>query len=215
MPKKLSGIQIKEIIDNFINGISIDELSKKFNCTKITINRHLNNNIDEKTYKILKKKNKQKNKFVENEENNNNHNKSLSNDCLFEEKQNEIRSIDPLFVEITPLNCEIDNEQQKDLSSIPLNEIEFPKIVYMVVDKKIELEVKLLKDYPEWQFLSENELNRKTIEIFYDLKIAKRHCSKEQKLIKVPNTKVFKMAAPFLLSKGISRIISSEKLIAL
>ena len=215
MPKKLSGIQIKEIIDNFINGFSIDELSKKFNCTKITINRHLNNNIDEKTYKILKKKNKQKNKFVENEENNNNHNKSLSNDCLFEEKQNEIRSIDPLFVEITPLNCEIDNEQQKDLSSIPLNEIEFPKIVYMVVDKKIELEVKLLKDYPEWQFLSENELNRKTIEIFYDLKIAKRHCSKEQKLIKVPNTKVFKMAAPFLLSKGISRIISSEKLIAL
>ena len=215
MPKKLSGIQIKEIIDNFINGISIDELSKKFNCTKITINRHLNNNIDEKTYKILKKKNKQKNKFVENEENNNNHNKSLSHDCLFEEKQNEIRSIDPLFVEITPLNCEIDNEQQKDLSSIPLNEIEFPKIVYMVVDKKIELEVKLLKDYPEWQFLSENELNRKTIEIFYDLKIAKRHCSKEQKLIKVPNTKVFKMAAPFLLSKGISRIISPEKLIAL
>ena len=84
-----------------------------------------------------------------------------------------------------------------------------------IVDKKIELEVKLLKDYPEWQFLSENELNRKTIEIFYDLKIAKRHCNKEQKLIKVPNTEVFKIAAPFLLSKGISRIISSEKLIAL
>ena len=56
MPKKLTGIQIKEIIDSFTNGISIDELSKKFNCTKITINRHLNNNIDEKTYKILKKK---------------------------------------------------------------------------------------------------------------------------------------------------------------
>ena len=54
MPKKLSGIQIKEIIDDFINGFSIDELSKKFNCTKITINRHLINNIDEKTYKILK-----------------------------------------------------------------------------------------------------------------------------------------------------------------
>lgn len=214
MPKKLSGIQIKEIIDNFINGFSIDELSKKFNCTKITINRHLNNNIDEKTYKILKKQNKQKKKFVENEESNN-YDESLSHDSLFKEKQNEIRSIDPLFMEITPLNCEIDNEQQKDLSSIPLNEIEFPKIVYMVVDKKIELEVKLLKDYPEWQFLSESELNRKTIEIFYDLKIAKSHCSKEKKLIKVPNTEVFKIAAPFLLSKGISRIISSEKLIAL
>ena len=214
MPKKLSGIQIKEIIDNFINGFSIDELSKKFKCTKITINRHLNNNIDEKTYKILKKKNKQNKKFVENEENNN-YDESLSHDSLFEVKQNEISSIDPLFIEITPLNCEIDNEPQKDLSSIPLNEIEFPKIVYMIVDKKIELEVKLLKDYPEWQFLSENELNRKTIEIFNDLKIAKRRCNKDQKLIKVPNTEIFKIATPFLLSKGISRIISSDKLIAL
>ena len=83
---------------------------------------------------------------------------------------------------------EIDNEKQKDLSSKPLNEIEFPNVVYMVVDKKIELEVKLLKDYPEWQFLSENELNRKTIEIFSDLKIAKRYCNKDQKVIKVPNT---------------------------
>ena len=214
MPKKLSGIQIKEIIDNFINGFSIDELSKKFNCTKVTINRHLNNNLDEKTYKILKKKNKQIKKFKENESKNN-VDEPLNHDSLFEEKQNEIRSIDPLFIEITPLNCEIDNEPQKDLSSIPLNEIEFPKIVYMIVDKKIELEVKLLKDYPEWQFLSENELNRKTIEIFNDLKIAKRRCNKDQKLIKVPNTEIFKIATPFLLSKGISRIISSDKLIAL
>ena len=214
MPKKLSGIQIKEIIDDFINGFSIDELSKKFNCTKVTINRHLNNNLDEKTYKILKKKNKQIKKFKENESKNN-VDEPLNHDSLFEENQNEIRSIDPLFIEITPLDCEIDNEPQKDLSSIPLNEIEFPKIVYMIVDKKIELEVKLLKDYPEWQFLSENELNRKTIEIFNDLKIAKRRCNKDQKLIKVPNTEVFKIATPFLLSKGISRIISSDKLIAL
>ena len=85
----------------------------------------------------------------------------------------------------------------------------------MVVDKKIELVIKLLKDYPEWQFLSQDELKRKTIEIFYDLKNAKRFCNKEQKVIKVPNTEVFKIVAPILLSKGISRIVSSEKLIAL
>ena len=36
----------------------------------------------------------------------------------------------------------------------------------MIVDKKIELETKLLKDYAEWQFLSPNELNRKTIQNF-------------------------------------------------
>ena len=180
MPKKLSAIQIKEIIDNFIDGNTIEELSEKFNCTKITINHHLKNNIDEKTYKILKTKNKQRKDLISKNESKNKA-QSLSKEYLFEGKPNEIISPDPSFIEIAPLNCEIDSETQKDLSSIPLDEIEFPKVVYMVVDKKIELEVKFLKDYPEWQFLSENELNRKTIEIFSELKIAKRFCNKEQR----------------------------------
>ena len=42
----------------------------------------------------------------------------------------------------------------------------------MVVDKKIELEIKTLRDYPEWNYLSDNELE-KTIEIFSELKTAK------------------------------------------
>ena len=79
--------------------------------------------------------------------------------------------------------------------------------------KKIELQTKYLKEYPGGN--SEEELNRKTIEIFFDLKIAKRSCNKEQKVIKVPNTNVFKIAAPILLQKGISRIVSSDKLISL
>ena len=73
----------------------------------------------------------------------------------------------------------------------------------------------LKKDYPECHFLSENELERKTIEIHIELKDAKRSCNKEQKVIKVPNTKVFEIAAPILISRGISRIISDDKLIAL
>ena len=89
------------------------------------------------------------------------------------------------------------------------------KIVYMVVDNKIELETKFLKDYPQWQFLSKSDLNRKTIEIYFDAKEAKRYCNKEQKVIKVPNTRVFSIVAPILISKGISRIICPDKLIAL
>ena len=84
----------------------------------------------------------------------------------------------------------------------------------MVVDKKIELETKYLRDYPDWQFLSNEELNRKTIEIFNDLKTAKRVCNKEQKVIKVPNTDVFRIVSPILLSRGISRIVNAEKLIS-
>ena len=122
--------------------------------------------------------------------------------------------ISPIYGDSTS-KLQIDSLPQKDLSSVPISEIEFPKIVYMIVDKKIELETKYLKDYPDWRFLSQDELNRKTIEIYEDMKIAKRFCNKEQKVLKVPNTNVFKIVAPLLISKGISRIVSSEKLIAL
>ena len=113
------------------------------------------------------------------------------------------------------MECEIENDIQKDYSSVPISNIEFPNIAYMIVNKKIELETKYLKEYPEWQFLSNEELNRKTIEIYIDLKVAKRSCNKEQKVIKVTNTDVFKIVAPILISRGISRIVSPDNLIAL
>ena len=48
-----------------------------------------------------------------------------------------------------------------------------------------------------------------------DLNIAKRSCNKEQKVLKVPNTDVFRIASPVLKAKGISRIVCAENLIAL
>ena len=96
----------------------------------------------------------------------------------------------------------MDNSSRKELSSVPISEVDFPKVVYMIVDKKIELEIKLLKDFPEWEFLPQDDLNRKTIEIFFDLNLAKRSCNKEQKVLKVPNTDVFRIAAPVLIAKG-------------
>ena len=95
------------------------------------------------------------------------------------------------------MDLEIDNAVQKDLSSVPLSEIDLPNVVFMIVNKSIELETKFLKEYPDWQFLSREELNRKTIEIFLDLKTAKRFCNKEQKVIKVPNTDVLELLLLF------------------
>ena len=202
MPKKISPKKIEDIILGFFNGKSVEELSKEFNYTKITINRHLKKSIDEELYQQTILKNNKKNKIVTSKN-------SDSQSLNFNETSNST------FVEIAPLNFEIDNIPQKDLSSIPISKAGLPKVVYMVVDKKIELEIKYLKEYPDWQFLSQEELNRKTIEIFIDLKVAKRFCNANQKVIKVPNTDVFRIAAPFLLKKGISRIVSVDKLISL
>ena len=142
-------------------------------------------------------------------------NKDLDNSNQFENISNSDFVPVDSFLEIAPLDYEMDNSSRKELSSVSISDIDFPKIAYMVVNKKIELEIKLLKDFPEWEFLPHNDLNRKTIEIFFDLNLAKRSCNKEQKVLKIPNTDVFRIAAPVLLEKGISRIICAENLIAL
>ena len=206
----------------FINGKSIIELSDQFECTKLTIIRNLKKNLGELKYKQLaSKKDSYKNSSYKEIEINSFGDENLlkveDHELDYSKKEiikEEFIPITP-FLELTPINFDIENRPQKDLSSIPISEINFPKVLYMVVDKKIELVIKLLKDFPEWQFLSKDELSRKTIEIFDDLKVAKRVCNKEQKVIKVPNTEVFKIVAPLLISKGITRIVSADKLIAL
>ena len=61
MPKKVSQKKIDEIINGFFNGKTVDELSKEFDCTKITINRHLKKSIDKEQYKqTLLQNNKRK-----------------------------------------------------------------------------------------------------------------------------------------------------------
>ena len=216
MPKKLSETDKKEMINSFCNGMTIEQLSDKYKITKITITRNLKKEIDEKNFKRIVEINR-KYKIESKKDANKNKNDKLNTPQMTNnEIPYELNSFnESQFIEITPLDYEIDSEVQKDLSSVSINEIELPKIVYMVVDNQIELQIKLLKDYPAWQFLPQSDLNRKTIEVYFDAKEAKRFCNKGQKVLKVPNTKVFIIVAPILISKGISRIVCPDKLIAL
>ena len=216
MPKKLSETQKKEIVSSFINGMNIDQLSDRYKITKITIKRYLKKEIDEEEFKNLFEKNKNYKSESQDDANKNSNNELNTKLGTNNEIPSELNLFDQSeFIEITPLDFEINSEDQKDLSSVSINEIELPKIVYMVVNNKIELETKYLKDYPDWQFLSKSDLSRKTIEIYFEAKEAKRFCNKEQKVIKVPNTRVFSIVAPILISRGISRIVCPDKLIAL
>ena len=227
MTKRLTEIQKEEIVKSFKDGIDIGVLSQKYNCTNSTIIRNLKKNLGELKYKeYFNKKKSSKEKSITNKNQTNDFkNKDFDSDDLREDFNNPkvlngnltASNFAPMdaFFEIAPLDYEIDSSSRKELSSVSLSEVDFPKVVYMVVDKKIELEIKLLKDFPEWDFLPNGDLNRKTIEIFFDLNLAKRSCNKEQKVLKVPNTDVFRIAAPALLKKGISRIVCAENLIAL
>ena len=226
MAKRLSEKQKVEIINCFTNGETIDELSDKYNFSKLTISRNLKKVLGEKKYQELNKRTKLNKKFVSH---NIQENKVDSQDELSQGNSSSIfkvENVDPEdpkeksnesseFIEIAPLNFDVDNSVRKDFSSVPISEVDIPKVAYMIVNQQIELEIKPLKDFPQWQFLSQSELERKTIQIYFDIKIARRYCSKEKKVIKVPDTDVFKVTASILLSKGISRIVGEDKLIAL
>ena len=227
MTKRLTEKQKKEIVQIFECGTAIEVISQKYNCTKLTVIRNLKKNLGEIKYKEIIETNKslKTKSTIDGKETDNLLNIKLDNKTsnknylnLNDSRKNKTKSdFSPVesFFEIPPIEYEIENISRKEFSSVPISEIDFPKIVYMIVDKKIELEIKLLKDYPEWEFLPASDLNRKAIEIYFDLNIAKRFCSKDQKVIKVPNTYVFRMAAPILNSRGISRIVCPDKLIAL
>lgn len=216
MYKKVSESQKKEILESFTNGEKIKDLSKKFGFSSPTISRQLKSLLGEDEFHNMKNVNsrnkvnlKQENEVenykvkdsfpVEKQEDN--------NKALFETNEE--------FYEISPLAENINLDDQKDITSKSIDNYSFPNLAFMIVDKKTELEVKILRDYVEWQFLPEVDLSRKTIKIYFDQKNAKQNCNKEQKVIKVPNTDVFKIVTPILLSRGISRILTDDELIAL
>ena len=227
MTKRLTEKQKEEIVNYFKSGKEIDALSQKYDCTNSTIIRNLKKNLGDSKYKELFSKSKllkKKSKTNRNQTNNLLKTNFENEDFKDDPKDHKVlnakitsTNFEPIdsFLELAPIDYEIDNSSRKEFSSVQLSEVDFPKVVYMIVDKKIELEIKLLKDFPEWQFLPQDDLNRKTIEIFFDLNLAKRSCNKEQKILKVPNTDVFRIASPVLKAKGISRIVCAENLIAL
>ena len=116
--------------------------------------------------------------------------------------------------EIAPLISSFDFEK-KELDYELHSQESLPESVYMLVDKKVELEVKTISDLPEWSFLPENELKRNAILLYSNQRSAKRSCSKNQRVIKIPNTSVFEISKSYLFLKGITRLIIEDSIIAL
>ena len=227
MAKRLSEKEKEEILKDFTEGFSLEKLADKYNFSKLTISRNLKKDLGDKKYKELLNKNKSTRKIINNFDDTKNNvlEEKLSGTSQLNKKKSDFyekknfsfneQTQESEFFEIAPINFDIDEVKRKDLSSVPIKNVKLPDIVYMVVAKSIELEIKLLNEYPDWQFLPSEDLNRKTIQIFYDLKVAKRNCNKNQKVLKVPNSKVFEIVSPILISRGISRIITEEHLISL
>ena len=216
MIKKVSASQKEEISSLFVNGVNITEISQKFGFSSSTITRQLQKYFGKERFLEIKnsKKNSQNNTNIHKlkaEITLDNNNPISIEETSLENNLSEVSS----FFEIPPLAQDIEFDLQKEISSIHISEVSLPQMVYMIVSKNIELESRSLYEFPEWSFLPQEDLNRKVIKIYAELKNAKRECKKDQKVIKVPNSNVFGIASSFLVAKGISRIISETQLISL
>ena len=205
MSKRVSDLQKEEILNLFINGIDLNQISESYEFSLATIVRQLKNMIGVDAFKKYKSKKKNIQKVQNNPSHLENNLNSKFDNENFEEK----------FIEVIPITDQIQFDRQKELTSEPITEAKLPEIVYLIVDKKIELVPKLLKDYPEWSYMPEEDLKRVTLEIYADQKNAKKCCSKNEKTIKIPNSKVFIIASKLLKSKGITRVIFNDLLFSL
>ena len=211
MPRKVSELEKKAILDSFISGMDIKQIAKIHKYSPATISRQLKKILKNDDFEDIKIKNtKSNNKDIKKslEEN------SIENNNIDQEINSQEINSEEIF-EILPIINGLELDTQKELASEPIIDAKLPEVVYIVVDKKIELIPKLLRDYPEWSYMPEEDLKRVTLEIFADQKHAKKYCSKNEKIIKIPNSKVFIMASNSLKSKGISRIIFDDLLLSL
>ena len=135
MAKRLTNKQKEQLIQFFKDGKNIEFLSEKFECTKLTVVRNLKKNLGELGYKeLIKNRNisKEESNYEINSEPKRNSlipNSNIINSNNEVELSKEYSTNEETFFEIAPLNYEIENLPRKELSSVPISEVDFPKIV--------------------------------------------------------------------------------------
>lgn len=97
----------------------------------------------------------------------------------------------------------------------PFEAAPLPASLYMLVDKTVELQDRPLSDFPELGLLPEEESQRRALVVFSNPRQAKRHCGRTQRVIQVPDSQVIRRTAPYLLRKGITRVVLEGALYSL
>ncbi len=97
----------------------------------------------------------------------------------------------------------------------PFEAAPLPASLYMLVDKTVELQDRPLSDFPELGLLPEDESQRRALVVFSNPRQAKRHCGRTQRVIQVPDSQVIRRTAPYLLRKGITRVVLEGALYSL
>ena len=220
MARRLTEREKLQIAQGYREGKSSMMLAEEFGCTSNTVVRTVKSALSEEDYKAIKASRMKEeiskdNEIVEitSESNCSSIESSFENERLLIDSSEEDSSV---FKEFVPLVTDFGFEdREQKVNSKPLVSGVLPETVYILVDKKVELEYVHLSDLSDWNFLPDLEKERKVIPLFLTQREAKRTCSRSQRVIKIPNTKIFEITKDYLLSKGITRLVIEDSLITL
>ena len=106
-------------------------------------------------------------------------------------KQNQFLTEDRLHIQVTPLS-----------------KATLPRTCYIVIDKFAELIVRPLKDFADLGKIAGEEIQQRTLPVFDNHRVAKRFSNQRtQRVIKVPDSRVFHKTTQHLRSKGITCLL--------
>lgn len=101
---------------------------------------------------------------------------------------------------------------QINLEILPLASASLPRTCYLVIDRSSELIVKPLQEFSSLGSIPDGEMQRKTLPVFDNHRIAKKFSHRREKVIKVPDGKMLQKTSMYLYNKGITRLLIKGKL---
>ena len=233
-PRRLSDSEKQDLVGRYKAGESTAALAEAFGCSANTVSRTVKSLLPADAYAALKASRLKGSAVApppvdpeppaaEEAEPLTDDDSSLAlddADDFGEDPEEEIAEDDDTgsvdtFTELVPL------VGVGDLSDRPFNQAQpfsvdlLPDSAYMLVDKVVELDARPLKEFPELGFLDDAEQERQGLCLFASPRAAKRQCGRSQRVIKVPDTKVFERTCSYLLARGITRLVLDGTLIAL
>ncbi|MCL2930886.1 MAG: hypothetical protein MGG11_00865 [Trichodesmium sp. MAG_R03] len=107
----------------------------------------------------------------------------------------------------TSYNISIHNPSYSEVKVHNLTEAVLPKICYLVIDKFTELVTKPLIAFGELGQIPVEESQEKTLPIFDNHRVAHRFSARNQRVLKVPDSKILRKTTIYLQAKGITRLL--------
>jgi transposase-like protein len=99
-------------------------------------------------------------------------------------------------------------EDRLHVQVTPLSQAILPRTCYIVIDKFAELIVRPLKDFADLGQIASEEIQQRTLPVFDNHRVAKRFSNQRtQRVIKIPDSKIFYKTTHHLRSKGITCLL--------